>query len=147
MIHPFHVSVCEIVFNPKNQSLEITHKFFVDDLEEALNAHFNRELDLLQNPEDIDAYLQPYLEAKFQLKCDNKPMELIFLGSEFEDDALRCYMEINNISNLSQAEVTNKVLLDTFEDQQNLVHVRVSGKVKSILISNSETSGRVSFQD
>ena len=43
-IHPYHVGSVEINYNAKTKTFEISAKFFLDDLENSLNAKYNKTL-------------------------------------------------------------------------------------------------------
>ena len=43
-VHPYHVGSVEISYNSKTKTFEISAKFFLDDLENALNKKYNQSL-------------------------------------------------------------------------------------------------------
>jgi len=143
IMHPFHVSVCEIDYNLKQNTLEITHKFFLDDIETALNNRYNKGLDLLGNPDQhqIDELMKSYLKDNFKLTGNGELITLNYLGSEIEDDAIRCYMEAYNISSISTLQVMNSSLVETFDDQQNMIHFYYTEDTKSLLLTGEENTG------
>ena len=143
ILHPFHVSVCEIEYNFKKNTLEITHKFFLDDIETALNNRYNKSLDLLGEPDQqqIDELMKAYLNDNFRLTGNGELITLNYLGSEIEEDAIHCYLEAFNISNISTLQVMNSSLLETFDDQQNMVHFYYSEDTKSLLLYGEEMTG------
>src|SRR5688500_14334850 len=58
--HPYHISVAEIKYNPKTQSLEIALKLFTDDLEETLSKLAGKPVLVtdVAAPKLLEAYFQ-----------------------------------------------------------------------------------------
>ncbi|MBM3265721.1 MAG: hypothetical protein FJY97_20185 [candidate division Zixibacteria bacterium] len=145
--HAFHVSVCEIEHNPSDSTLEISFKLFADDLEEALKTAGAGVLKLgtPEENEEADRHIARYLSQHVRIEINGKPVSWRFLGKETEADALWCYAEIPGTSSVKTIAVTSTVLLEVFEDQANLVHVRVGGQRKSLLLNHVRTKDDVTF--
>ena len=43
-IHPYHVGSVEINYNSNTKTFEVSAKFFLDDLENALNKKYNKKI-------------------------------------------------------------------------------------------------------
>jgi hypothetical protein len=151
-LHPFHVSVCTIYYNEEEKSLQITHKIFVDDLENTLNnagyrTPDNDYIDVL-NPADqefMEATIEKYLRAHFSITLNSKEAPMNYLGSEQEGLALWCYMEIAGVEKIDALNVKYTVLLEAFTDQINLVHVNYKGAIKSLRLDHDQESENISF--
>jgi hypothetical protein len=135
--HPFHVSVCEITHNADKQRLEIIHKIFWDDLEDGLSGMTGKRENITSppDPDYVESIIKKYLTDKFSLKLDGKAISITYLGSELEDEAMWVYMEVPKVSNFTEIEVFNNVLMEVFDDQMNLIHVTKAGKIKSLRLS------------
>jgi hypothetical protein len=146
--HPFHVSVCDVTLNTNKSRLEITQKIFIDDLEIALRQFSNdQNLDIIaqSGQQEFQALIKSYFLQKVRIKANDKPTGYSFLGAEKEGDVLWCYIEVTNIKQLKSFEMENAVLTETFNDQMNLVHVKVAGKTKSLRLRQNETRGSLTF--
>lgn len=146
--HPIHLSITEIEHNEKSKALQITTRIFIDDLELSIRNKINEEgLDLLEpgKGRTTDELVKAYLADAVRLKVDKKSAKFNYLGHEIEGPAMICYVEIENVKKFSTIEVTNKVILETHDDQSNLVNVNYKGKVKSLRLTNDEPTGAVSF--
>jgi hypothetical protein len=146
--HPIHLSITEIDHNEKSKALQITMRIFIDDLELSIRNKVNEEeLDLLDpgKGRTTDALVKAYLTEVVRIKVDKKAGKINYLGHEIEGPAMICYVEIENIKKFSTIEVTNKVILETHEDQSNLVNVNYKGKVKSLRLTNDDPTGAVTF--
>lgn len=140
LIHPFHIGVCEILYNEENKSLEISQKLFIDDLETAYRKH-SGDGDFIID-EDIDQRREitlSYLKENFILKIDGKVAPYTYLGAEIEADALWLYIEVENVQEFNEIDLTYKPLTEVFDDQQNLVHFKIAGDKKSFILSKEKT--------
>jgi hypothetical protein len=148
--HPLHVSVTEIVYDEKEKQLEIISRIFVDDLETAIRAQLQQpSLDLLNpaNGSTTDQLASAYVMSRLSVTLDGKRQKLSFLGSEKEEDALLCYIQVSNVKKWKNIEVTNSVIVETFDDQSNLVHITRGGTVKSLRLMKDNPSGKVVFDE
>ena len=64
---------------------------------------------------------------------------------EIELDAVWCYVQVSQIPKFTQLLVHNRMLMETFEDQTNLVHMKANGKMKSLFLTKSESSGALDW--
>jgi hypothetical protein len=148
LAHPFHVSVCDVEFNEKNHSLEISQRIFLDDLEEALRKKSGwTTLDVV-NPSDkkrFDALMKEFVLENLSLEVNNKPVALSYLGHELESDAIWCYLEVTGVNNLATITVENKVLIDAFSDQVNLIHIKKEGKIRSLKLHRDNGKGSIDY--
>lgn len=146
--HPIHLSITEVDYNEKSRALQMTVRIFIDDLELSIRKKVNEEeLDLLEpgNGRKTDDLVKAYLADVVKVKVDKKQAKLNYIGSEIEGPAIICYVEIENIKKFTTIEFTNKIILETHDDQSNLVNVNYKDKVKSIRLTNDKPTGSVTF--
>lgn len=137
-------------YSEDEKSLQITHKLFADDLENALTKAGLRTqdggyIDVL-NPSDrefMDKTLEKYLRDHFSVILNGQQPKLNYLGYEQEEIALWCYMEISNVDNIEALKIRYTVLLDAFNDQVNLVHIKYKGAIKSLRLDHDQESEEV----
>ena len=147
-LHPIHISVTEIDYNEKNKSIEIISRIFIDDLELSIrNQKKNPELEIL-NPAGAttDQLIQEYIKDRFRLVLDKKMVTIKYLGHEVEDLSLVCYLEVEDVKKFKSIEVTNSTMTETHDDQSNLVHVTLNGKVKSLRLMKDGYKGVLQFE-
>ena len=144
--HPLHVSVCEIDFDQDRNALEITQRIFADDLEIELRRENGNELDFLNTKsQQRDLLLEKYLSRHVQIQLEGQNKDFEYLGHEIENDAVFCYFQITNVSELKSISVKNDILLKVYNDQINLVHVSIEDNVKSMKLWVKESRSEVSF--
>lgn len=147
-LHPIHISVTDIQYREERKSLEIILRVFVDDLELSIrNKRAEPELDILEprNGLSTKEMVVDYLKDKFKIYLDNKQQVYNFLGYEMEGEAMVCYIEVEKVKKWQQIKVHNSIITETYDDQNNLVHVTVNKKVKSLRLTRQKPEGTLSF--
>jgi hypothetical protein len=147
-VHPIHVSVTEITLDEKEKELEIVSRIFLDDLETAIRESTKQpELKLLEPGTGVitDQLVSAYLTPRVKVSLKGKIQKIKYLGHEIENDAMICYIQVTNVKKLDAIEVFNSVITELHEDQSNLVHVTVKGKVKSLRLMRDNPSGKLTF--
>lgn len=148
-LHPLHVSVTEIKFDPKDRELEITVRIFLDDLEEAIRQ--DRKLPSLDitNPGTgltTDQLVSTYLSTRLTTKVDNKTAAIKYLGHEIDGDAIVVYAYAPGVKKLKSIEVYHSTITEVYEDQSNLVHITLGEKTRSLRLMRDTTSGSIVFE-
>lgn len=145
--HDFHVSKCLMEYDPESQSLQMSMHLFIDDLELALRQRGHEQLFLCTPREaaEADAQVEAYLRDHFQLVINGAPRTFKYWGKEISDDlsAVWCYLEVENLTEVTQMELTYRVLFDTYRDQKNLVSLTLPGQEPGMLFFQvgDETKG------
>ena len=147
-LHKFYVSVTEVEYVKKQNSVQIITRLFVDDLELVLRKRYNDQLQLSPKNESKEASqaLQRYLNEKLQIKINGETKVFNFIGKEYDVDIVYCYLEIKNVKEISSFEITNKLLFDGFEDQQNIVKTNINSENKSFIFTVQNDKGLLNFE-
>lgn len=148
VLHPLHVSVTEIEYDEKDKSLEIMMRVFSDDLELTMRNYYGiPDLDILKpkNGATVDEMMKKYLEENFAITLDNRKQTFNLLGNENEGDAFVFYIEVPKIRKWKSIGIRNTVIMDTHDDQSNLVHVTVGEKIKSLRLTKNNSTGDLAF--
>ena len=143
VFHDFHVSICDVDFNEQSKSIQVSQRIFLDDFEQALNKKY--DINLIIDDESTLAYrdslIQDYLFTSIKLKVDGKEKKRVYIGSEIEEDAIWCYIEYEGVKKYKSITITSTVLLETFEDQANIIHFTYGDKEKSIKLDKLKITG------
>ena len=144
--HPIYASVTEINHNAKDKVLEISCKMFTNDLETTLEKLSNTKVDLsaAKDKKAMDKLIADYIQKHLQLKVDDKPVVLQFVGSEKEAEATWSYFQVNNVTTVKKIDIMNNLLYEYFESEINIMHASVNSNRKSTKLSNPDT--RASFE-
>jgi hypothetical protein len=146
--HPLFVSVTEMNYNAAEKNVEISCKIFTDDFEKTLSNMYHTKVDLTApaNKTEADKMVMEYIKSHLQLKVDNKPVTLEFVGFEKENDAVWSYFEVKQIgTSPKKIEVINSVLYESYDKQMNLMHVSVGGNRKSTRLNYPDKEASFNF--
>jgi len=141
-LHAFHVSVCEIHHNEKAQSLEISIKIFIDDLQLSIKNQGNTAFDLsnIQNKDSTSIHLKNYIVDRFNIQINSKQIELKFVGYELKEYEILCYLEAKDIDIIETIEIENSLLMELFDNQINLNHFQYKNEMKSFKSTKEKKS-------
>lgn len=146
-MHPFYVCVTEINHNVVDKTLEISCKIFSDDFEKVLTQK-NKSVVSISQPKDkaaLDKLINLYITSHLSFKTDNKQAYFSYLGFEKENDAVYCYLQVDNISTVKKIDIVNTMLHDLNNNQINIMHVNVGGNRKSLKLDFPESKAMFSF--
>jgi len=148
VLHKYYVSLTEIEYVKEEQSVQIITRIFIDDFEAVLRNRYDADLTLQTKNENLETnyYIEKYLKDKLKITINDKLLWFNFLGKEYEDDMVLCYMEIPNIESVLSIEVVNKLLYDLFPDQKNIVRIKINTINKSILLIKENDKGLLNFE-
>jgi hypothetical protein len=136
-VHKFYVSVTEINYVAAKKEIQITSRFFIDDINNSLEKKYKTKFYLgsVQESEEQVAILKKYLTENFSIKVNSKAKDILFFKKEIEDDVLICYFKVKDVSKISTLEVKNILFFEYLPEQQHITHTHI-GKVKrSILLT------------
>lgn len=136
-IHPYHVGSIEFKYNIKTKTFEVSSKFFLDDLENALNEKYGKAVHFNDKnyKEQINALLKDYCAEYLKIKVNNQFIKLNYLGFEEDRASVDIYLETEPVENPKKVETAVSLLYNYFDDQMNIVHIIVDGLRKSSELS------------
>ena len=129
-VHPHYVGITEIEYIPSKKEIQISCKWFVDDLEDALKAYSAKKFNITNNPDVIcnDSIIKSYMRSHVRLQTDNKDQIIQCVGAEIEKGAVWVYWKAENISGYNMLNFYNDLFCESHADQIHLIHYKLSGK-------------------
>lgn len=145
--HKYYLSVTDLAYNEEAKSIQIITRLFYDDLEAVIQERYDTAVivDATSNQEELDTYLKKYFKKKLLIKVNGTQREVSFIGKEYEDDYVVCYLEINEVDSIESFEIESTVLMDLFPEQKNMVHTDIAGRKKSFLLTSANAKGLLNF--
>lgn len=147
--HKYYVSVTQITYAEKDDALQITSRVFIDDMENLLKERYNVTGNLSTSEEYklVDEYIEKYVREKFTIEINGKIKPFDFLGKKYDSDVLIFYIEVPkvNFSLIKSIQVENKVLTDLYDDQQNIVHLKIKEIKESFILTKSDAKGMLNL--
>lgn len=138
-IHKHYISLTKIDYIQEKKAVQITMRFFLDDIELALENRTGDTMELATKYENklADKYLETYVRQKFRIWIDNKEMNYNFLGKEYENNEVFFYLELENIDKINTVEVENSMLFETYGEQQNYIKLSIEDISKTFILVKS----------
>jgi hypothetical protein len=145
--HEFHLSLTEINHNSEKKTLQIAVKLFTDDLTAALEQNGKKKLNIGTQNEipQANELIANYIKQHLLLKVNGKDVSFDYLGKEAETDATWSYVEVKNVAKVQILEVQNTLLIETFDDETNMVNLNINGRKKSGLARKGNTKLKFEF--
>lgn len=145
-LHPIHLSVTEIYTLEKTQELAFSITFFLDDFGSAAGYDKYAE-DINSGKMTVDDLIMNHLKQHLIIKVNDQPLAYEMISKETNFPSVTCQMRFKNVpKDLKSLEVKNTLLLDLFDDQKNMVNIRIPGeKEGTMLLNRKKKKSSVSF--
>ncbi|MCC3862196.1 hypothetical protein LJF33_13390 [Emcibacteraceae bacterium Y4] len=125
-------------------TIEITHRLFTHDIEDLLMRYNGGPVELTDDI--IESFLQEYIIQSFALYgTDGDQIPLNWIGVEVTFSDIYVYQEAPLSDGQDTLILTNRILMDLFEEQSNTVNVKLDGKVKSHTFQYDSKLYQISF--
>jgi len=143
--HKFYISVTNVTYSEKDRALQITTRIFIDDFDELLKERYGitAQLGTEHEFDRANEYIEKYVRAKFLVRINGSDVQYRFLGKKYDNDVLICYLEAPKVDfpGIKSIEIQNELLMDIFEDQQNIVHFKLNDHKKSFILIRENNKG------
>ncbi len=146
-LHKYYISLTKIDYVKEKKTVQITMRFFIDDIEKTLNDRFQKSFELATKNElkKTDNYIALYINQKFHIKINDHEKSYEYLGKEYDNDVVYFYLEIVDIENISTFEVQNKMLFEEFEEQQNFIKLNINNQHKIFILIKDNDKDLLNF--
>lgn len=146
-MHKYYLSFTTIKFSEKDKSLQVITRIFIDDLEKTLNENYNIESKLSTKNEikNADEYINKYLTEKFLISINGKKKSFEFIGKEYSDNEAIIYFEFKKVKRIKTITVYNSALTETFDNQQNVIKLKIDSKKKSYILTKDDDTATLNL--
>lgn len=140
--HKFYVSITQIDYNAKKKQIQISTRFFIDDVEKALENKYQEKIyiDTKTTTEAQKQLLENYIKNNYTLFVNGKNQTINYLGFEIENDILIVYLTVNNIKKIKKLDIKINTLFEILNSQQHIVHTHILDKKCSLLLTEDNKS-------
>ncbi|WP_444931083.1 DUF6702 family protein [Microbulbifer sp. SSSA002] len=137
--HRYHFGLTDLSVNERTQRLEISHRFFVADIEKALSLSASKELSEAQKQ------MEHYVNSRFQLSQEgDSVLKPNWVGMEADVHDIWIYQEVPLAAIVSKnLTVKQSMLMEVERDQVNTVNVNNGRETQSYTLKPGES--RVEF--
>ncbi len=146
-LHKYYVSLTEIEYVEAQKSVQIISNIFIDDLEGEMDKKYHKTFNIgtKQEVDSIDFYFKKYLHQNFHITVNDSINKYNYIGKEYEDNIVHFYLEIPNIQKLNSIQIINTSLFQSFENQQNIIKIKVKGFNKTFYLTRNNDKGLLKF--
>lgn len=138
LAHKFYASLAQVEHSADGR-LEVSLRFFPDDLEAALRRATGRAIGV-ENTKEFGAAFEPWLNAAFSVQAGSRTSAFKYVGVEVSVEAVWVYVEAPWTESLDRSSMKNALLFDLFPDQKNTVNFVEGKKRSSIVFSPQKTT-------
>ena len=107
-LHKYYVSVSEVNYVKEEQAVQIITRLYIDDFEAILKQRYDEKASLI-NTSGVSSltmsYIKKYFKKKFVITINGEKKAFNFIGKEFEDDMILCYIEVPNIESIKTIKI------------------------------------------
>ncbi len=143
--HPFYVSVLEMRYNEKSNTLECALKLFTDDLETAIEQSMGHNKLFLSEQREhhaADSLIWKYVSQR--IKINNKPLR--YVGREGNIDAQWIYFEIPVDPKDEHSLLLWNTFVEVLPGQKNILHFRLGANQQTYIFDKKNTSQNLSLR-
>ena len=146
-MHKYYLSSTKIEYKKESKTIQITMRFFIDDLQETINRTYNKkfELALPNEPEEIDSLINNYISKKLDVIINTNKKAHSFLVKEYNNDEIYLYLEIENVEYINSIEIKNNTLMEIFPEQQNIIKLYINDLKKTFLLTKQKDKDSLKF--
>ena len=133
--HDLHVSVCDIEL--QDETVEITFKTFLDDLQLAMGLHPGEELP--ETYTSAEEMIENYIQSSIRLDIDGeeKQLKIETLDASQESVWITMVLNVNNTSP-KQLQIESTFLTEVYNDQTNIINLKKGDKKKSFILNKKK---------
>ena len=135
-LHKHYISMTKIDYAPEEKALQITMRFFIDDLEKAVEERNGTKLSLTTSEENKNSnvLIERYIRQKFKVFVNEAEMKFTYLGKQYENDEVYFFLEINEVNEINSIAVQNSMLFEIYEEQQNYIKISIEKVNKTFIL-------------
>lgn len=122
-------------------------KLYFDDIEDALRLKngFSISIDENQKLNSNYEYVEEYISENFKIYFNSEKVDLIFLDKKIINDVLELKTSIQFEDKIINIKIKNKILLDVYDNQSNIVFIKNLEKKKYYKFDISNTEKNINY--
>jgi hypothetical protein len=146
-LHKYYISVSNATYSKSAKCIQMVTRFFIDDLEDVLNARIQEPIALGNKStiEEVYPLLKNYLAKKLEVQINGVNSIPNFIGAEYEGDQIVLYIELPSENVPEEVTMRFNAFLELFEVQKNLIHMKINGERRTMLIGKNKRTDTAKF--
>ena len=129
------------------KKIDFVMKLYFDDIEDALRLKngFSISIDENQKLNSNYEYVEEYISENFKIYFNSEKVDLIFLDKKIINDVLELKTSIQFEDKIINIKIKNKILLDVYDNQLNIVFIKNLEKKKYYKFDISNTEKNINY--
>ena len=137
-VHDFHFSRTKAHYNKDTETLQISMNVFTDDLELAVRTMGHEDFKIDIEPDALtDSLMSIYILSKFSSIHAGQQLKMDWVGYECDYDVTFVYIESEPFSLDNTLQIDQTLLMEIFDDQENVLDFESSEIKESHILINS----------
>jgi hypothetical protein len=150
--HDYHVSHTTLHYNKAEESIDITVRVAIDDLEKSLETKSSGKLKLGSPKENKSSnqYIKNYFDHHLEISINEKVAAHNWIGKEIAKDLQDIYLyfeipDCNSNGNIESLAIENILFLERSQQQTNIVLVEFEDLNYNITFNKDYTKNTISL--
>jgi hypothetical protein len=143
--HQQKAAIIQVLFNERSGSLEVAHRFYLHDAEEAVRQLYGADADIHNKSETKLKFAQLIVSSFGLWGADDKTIPLELLGYEIDGGFFWVYQEAQGSLQHPRLTVRHGALRNLWSDQVNTVNVEGKGPLQTLIFDGMEPVQFVTF--
>ena len=129
------------------KKIDFVMKLYFDDIEDALRLKngFSISIDENRKLNSNYEYVEEYISENFKIYFNSEKVDLIFLDKKIINDVLELKTSIQFEDKIINIKIKNKILLDVYDNQSNIVFIKNLEKKKYYKFDISNTEKNINY--
>ena len=140
--HPLHTTLTQLTYNAAERSVYVSMRVFADDFSTAVARHSGGRAAADHSVADAAAFAY-VAEGLTLIGADGRRLPLQWCGARRTDIVLWLCLRSPAPDGLDGLQVHNRVLVEMFEDQINIVQATYNGRKQSLLFTREDRPKRL----
>ncbi len=137
--HKLKTAFSIVLFNQRTNNLEVMHRFYLHDAEEAVWELIDKKADIIGD-QDTQAQFTQYVINRFAMKDQTgKDIPLELVGFQNDAGFFWVYQEIKQPQDLTELHIKHDALRDIWDEQFNVVNIEGLEQIVTLSFSGSDT--------
>ncbi|HUV00095.1 MAG TPA: DUF6702 family protein [Bacteroidales bacterium] len=141
IMHPVHVSLLSIDYVPEMVSFDVFIKVYFDDflLDSGLESREIENSDLSEMDSESAGLIGKYINEKVIIHVNKKQLSGRLTDIDLSDNELNMKLLFSYGKRIKTITVRNLIMTSLYEDQSNMIIVRVKGFEEGIKLTSDKT--------
>lgn len=150
ILHDFHITHTTLYYNSDLESIEITIKVSIEDLERSLEINNSEKLSIGTEKEHslVNEKIENYFLERLKIYTNNEKCNFNWIGKELHNNLhdIYLYFEIPNFhkyGKIQSIKLTNTIFLETEINQTNIVLVEYNNDNFNLTFTKDQETQRI----